>query len=154
MGQMKVSNEEIVAYANNRIRAIQRNRHQMEIEDLERLYTDFNIYYTKKWVFSRNFGDWFKFFGPFALIGLLFYPISILIRYFVLQGKPITANPVEMAEWIYDTEDSWWCDTYALESGVQGEAMSTCLKLKCMAKNNEDGYLLISREEAEFLGIC
>lgn len=154
MAQMRVSNEEIVVYANNRIRTIQRKRHQIEIEGLERLYNDFNIYYTKRWVFSRDFGDWFKFFGPFALIGLLFYPISVLMRYFVIQGKPITTNPVEMAKWIYDTEDSWFCDTYEIESEAHSKTMSTCLKLKCMAKNNEDEYLSINREEAEALGIC
>lgn len=32
--------------------------------------------------------------------------------------------------------------------------MSWKLQLKCMAEHNEDDFLLISREEAESLGIC
>lgn len=153
MAEMKVSNETVIERANEMKALIQGDRHKTECENLTKVRRDFESYNTK-WIFNRNFKDWFKSFGPFALIGFVFYPLDILFRWYEIYNKPRTNNPFKMSEWIDKIEDNTWFSDYKLESSEYENQYELCTKLKCMAKNNEDDFMMITKEEARSLGIC
>jgi len=132
MATMKVSNEEIIAIAKAKVKAIQYERHCLEVDFVDKINEladgikegwfnkrPINLWDKLLWV-TYNYGYSYKFFWTTQYMTIAF---------------------------LNDFNMDYNSDLYER----QHEA---CLKLRCMAEHNEDDYLMITREEAEQLGIC
>lgn len=126
MATIKVSNEEVISYAKLRIREIQRERHKREWNFAEEAERAFA---EKKTWFRKPAGlsPWQK--GKWLSIKDM-SPIEGYFYLNMLRGLLIYSSN-------YD-EDTHW----------------KCLGLICMAKVNEEDYMLLTMDEATVLGIC
>ena len=154
MSTIKIANEVVIENAKTVMRDIQRKRHFAEFEATKEIEKDFDNL-TMDWVIKREFKEWFKYFGPFALMGFIGYSFSVISRLYIVNHKPKNPTIFDKAWYLDEKTYSLFYDyTTSLDSGLHEDQYDYCSKLKCMAKNNEMGHIVITKEEAEYLEIC
>lgn len=157
MSKIKLSNEAVIAAAKKMVRRIQCKRHIEELTSLEWMLQEFDNH-DWKWVFQiRGLWDFFNEVPPLfiglILIGPVLYPLSVLLKTIMMLSKgKYNGTPLRKIKWLsnWDTDYGVWeleCDSHSRQE-------ETCIKLKCMAENNEDDHMWVDREEAVCLGIC
>lgn len=124
MATIKLSNESVISAAKQEIKVIQQERHNQE----QKLYAKLSYEYDKVPTIS-----WFV-------------------------TRPILSNVWDYAQYLSGDELEFYngFGVYSLQlySTYKEKAHETCVKLKCMAENNEDDFMTITREEAVELGVC